>query len=138
MLASKYHTAGHLVSSVVEEIAPSLKATKCHAFPGEAYVEFPQVSPVPDALSIQNRLSEIQKLGAETKTFDISAEDFEKIFYRLPYNIPGRQTFRVLQIGEYPPVPCGGTHVKNTSEIGDITIKVNSRKGTIKVSYSLA
>ncbi|MDR2074873.1 MAG: hypothetical protein LBP31_01475 [Holosporales bacterium] len=137
MLASKYHTAGHLVSGVVEEIAPSLKATKCHAFPGEAYVEFPQASPVPEVSTLQNRLSEIQKSGAETKIFDISAEDFEKRFYKLPYDIPGRQTLRALQIGEYPPVPCGGTHIKNVSEIENIIVKVNSRKGSIKVSYSL-
>jgi alanyl-tRNA synthetase len=137
MLNAKYHTAGHLVSSVVEEMNSSLKATKCHAFPGEAYVEFPQASAEPDVAIIQNRLSEVLKIGAETKIFDISAEDFEKSFYKLPYDIPDRQTFRVLQIGIYPPVPCGGTHVKNISEVEDITVRVNSRKGVIKVSYSL-
>jgi alanyl-tRNA synthetase len=137
MMNARYHTAGHLVSSIVEEVVPHLKATKCHAFPGEAYVEFPQGSEEPNADVVQSKLLAILKTGAETKIFDISAEDFEKTFYKLPYDIPGRETFRVLQIGQYPPVPCGGTHIGNVSEIGDITIKVNSRKGTIKVSYSL-
>jgi alanyl-tRNA synthetase len=137
MLNARYHTAGHLVSNIVEEVEPSLKAVKCHAFPKESYVEFPLVATVPDSSVVQNRLIEVIKGGIETKIFDISAEDFERSFYKLPYDIPGREAFRVMQIGTYPPVPCGGTHLKNISEVGNINVKIASKKGIVRVSYLL-
>jgi len=31
--------------------------------------------------------------------------------------------FRWCQIGNYIPIPCGGVHVKNTKEIGELVLK---------------
>ena len=39
-LNTRYHTAGHLIANVAEEIAPELLPTKGHQFPESAYIEF--------------------------------------------------------------------------------------------------
>jgi alanyl-tRNA synthetase len=140
VLHARHHTAGHLISNVVEKLDPSLKAVKCHAFPQESYVEFlaGTSATAPNATLLQARVSEVIAIGRETKVFDISAEDFERSFYRLPYDIPGKGSLRVVQIGEYSPVPCGGTHLRNIAEIGSVTIgKTVVKKGIARVSYAL-
>ncbi|MBN8827739.1 MAG: hypothetical protein J0H68_03420 [Sphingobacteriia bacterium] len=40
---AKYHTIGHLIGNLVEEINPEIKAIKGHQFPNEAYVEFSNI-----------------------------------------------------------------------------------------------
>jgi alanyl-tRNA synthetase len=48
------------------------------------------------------------------------------------------EPFRVLQIGDYKPVPCGGTHLSNANEIGSILIKkVKTKDGVLKISYEI-
>ncbi len=43
-----------------------------------------------------------------------------------------------LQIGNYTPVPCGGTHINNIVEIGEFVIRKASQKdGRLKISYAL-
>ncbi len=36
MINARYHTAGHLLGNIVEELYPNLKARKGHSFPHEA------------------------------------------------------------------------------------------------------
>jgi len=39
------------------------------------------------------------------------------------YEDKKRKGFRWCQVGDYLPIPCGGLHVKNTKEIGEIIVK---------------
>jgi Ser-tRNA(Ala) deacylase AlaX len=45
--------------------------------------------------------------------------------------------FRLCQIGNYISIPCGGVHVKNTKEIGELVLKeiveIGRQKLTMKV-----
>jgi alanyl-tRNA synthetase len=46
--------------------------------------------------------------------------------------------FYVLPIGDFKPVPCGGTHLSNTNEIGGVTIrKTKTKDGILKVPYEI-
>ncbi len=61
-----------------------------------------------------------------------------EIFHDLPYTIPQDKKFRTIKIGEFQEVSCGGTHVKNLSEPGAVTLaKVKSKGNNSKVSYLL-
>jgi alanyl-tRNA synthetase len=138
LLNARYHTAGHLLASIIENIYPDLTPTKCHAFPGESYVEFQCGSTIYDLEKVQQRLNDDIRMGLTTKIFEINRDLFEKKYYPLPYAIGDDKDFRVLQIGDYKPIPCGGTHLINTQEIGIATIKKSKIKNNIlKVSYEL-
>lgn len=51
---------------------------------------------------------------------------------------PGVDQVRVIQIDKYTGCGCGGTHLKNTNEIGEIKIKkITSKKGLTKIMYSI-
>ncbi|MDR1233750.1 MAG: hypothetical protein LBJ92_01185 [Holosporales bacterium] len=137
ILNAKHHTAGHLLAGCLECAHPQLTATKCHAFPNEAYVEFKGAVDL-QPQSIQELVNQSIKQEIQTKVFEIDLASFENKYYRLPYTVPSNKPFQVLQIGDYKPVPCGGTHLSNTSEIGSILIKkVKTKDGVLKVSYEV-
>ncbi|MDR1208679.1 MAG: alanyl-tRNA editing protein [Holosporales bacterium] len=137
LLNAKYHTAGHLVAGCLENAHPQMIATKCHAFPGEAYVEFQGASDLQLQL-IQELANQSIQQKIPTKVFEIDLSSFENKYYKLPYPVPTNKPFRVLQIGDYKPVPCGGTHLSNTDEIGSILIKkMKTKAGVLKISYEI-
>jgi alanyl-tRNA synthetase len=138
LLNARYHTAGHLLANIIENIYQNLTPKKCHAFPGESYVEFQCDGTTYDFEAVQQRLNDDISTGSTTKIFEINRDLFEKKYYKLPYAIGDDKDFRVLQIGNYKPIPCGGTHLKNTQEIGIATIKKSKVKNNVlKVSYEL-
>ena len=137
LLNSRYHTSAHLLGNVVEVLYPSLKAIKGHSFPGEAYVEFQGNSEI-DLSNLEEALNLAIKENHQTKIFAINPISFEKQFYKLPYAIPGNKDFRVMQIGGFLPVPCGGTHLRVTSEIGKIEItKIKAKNDITRISYGV-
>ncbi len=137
LLNTKYHTAGHLLGNVVEDLYPGLKAVKGHSFPKEAYVEFQGSSPI-DLLQIINALQTVIENNVSLQSFDIIAKSFEEEFYKLPYSVPDHKAFRAIRIGYYPPIPCGGTHVSSSGEIEGIQVgKLKEKNGIIRVSYEV-
>lgn len=136
ILNSRYHTAAHLLGNAVEKIAP-LKAIKGHSFPKEAYVEFQgEGLPDIDALKLELQNAILNKIA--TKIFETDQESFEREYYKLPYEIPANKKFRVMRIGDYLPVPCGGTHLASCDELVEIEIgKIKSKNQTVRVSYEL-
>jgi alanyl-tRNA synthetase len=121
-LNATYHTAGHLIASVVEDKFPEFHALAGHQWPGEARVEFE--GNVEDYSNVQNVLDdELRKKIADAVSVKIIGD---------PY------TSRSIQIGDYSPIPCGGTHVANLSEIGMITIDgVRKKSGKLRISYGV-
>ncbi|MDR1590472.1 MAG: alanyl-tRNA editing protein [Puniceicoccales bacterium] len=138
LLNARYHTTGHLLANIIENIYASLTPTKCHAFPGESYVEFQCDSTTYDLEGVRKRLDDDIHTGLATKIFEINRNLFEKKYYKLPCAVDDDKDFRVLQIADYKPIPCGGTHLNNTQEIGSAIIKKSKIKNNIlKVSYEV-
>ena len=140
LLNTRYHTAGHLLASVAESLFPEIRAIKGHQFPNEAYVEFKGI-PKNDDFLVEQLYSELKNLtasGSEVQTFYLNTEELGELVELLPYQLLERQDIRVCKIGEFAPVPCGGTHVRNLNEIGEIIItKYKSKKGKMKISYEV-
>jgi alanyl-tRNA synthetase len=137
LINARYHTAGHLLSNIVEILNPKLKAIKGHSFPLEAYVEF-QGNEAIDVGVLQNTINEAIARDDKTIIFEINPLGFEKQFYKLPYSIPDNKNFRVMQIGDMPPVPCGGTHLSSIGEIGLIKInKIKNKNSILRISYEV-
>ena len=137
LINARYHTAGHLLSNIVEILNPKLKAMKGHSFPLEAYVEF-QGDEAIDVGVLQNTINEAIARNDKTTIFEIDPKAFEKQFYKLPYTIPDNKNFRVMQICDMPPVPCGGTHLSSIGEIGLMKInKIKNKNGILRISYEV-
>jgi len=118
-----FHTAGHLIANVFPELWPGSVAKYGHQWPGEARVEFEGG----DTLS-----------GNKQFIMDCLTEQLaENIRNDLPVNIVGDPFVdRLIQIGDFDPTPCGGTHVAGLGEIAEIRIKnMKVRKGILRISY---
>ena len=137
ILNARYHTTSHFLANIVQRLYPDLIATKGHAFPGEAYVEFQGSGQVVADVLRAEMQGEIDT-AYDLSIFDSTLEEFEQKFYKLPYEIPGGKAFRVMRIGDFPPIPCGGTHLKNTNEIGKFIIrKIKPGDNSTKIQFSL-
>lgn len=121
---ARYHSGGHLIAALVENRFPILTAVAGHHWPGEARVEFKASTAAPSAAAIGDGLAD------DLKAAVVSAA---------PTNIVGDPyTERSIQLGSYPAVPCGGTHVADLSELGGIeVVKVRLKSGKIRVSYQM-
>jgi Ser-tRNA(Ala) deacylase AlaX len=119
-LNAAYHTAGHLIGAVVEAYG-GLRAVAGHQWPGEARVEF------------EGPEGDLQRLKADLQTdIENALRTCSKVTAEAGAN------GRAIRIGLWPPIPCGGTHVRDLSEIGPIDIGAVRRKGPrTRVSYSL-
>ena len=125
---ARLHSSGHLIASLVEEMRPGLKAVQGHHFPGESRVEFAKDKDLKE-----------EDIKLDTFASDLSNALYTAIQNSLPLNMKMDEESRAVAFGDYPPVPCGGTHLSNTQEIEGVTIKsVQTKKGKIRVSYSVA
>jgi alanyl-tRNA synthetase len=137
LLNARYHSAGHLLGNVVEELSCCLLAQKCCTFPEEAYIEF-SGSEMPNEKSLQKSLQNAIAKNLPIKIFETDHKQFKSIYYKLQYKIPENKKFRVMQIGNYPPIPCGGTHVASISEIKEIVLKKMKQKDDLlKISFGV-
>lgn len=119
-LNAAFHTAGHLVASVVETLYPGLRAISGHQWPGEARVEFEGLVPT-DQISLSAINS---RLGTD-------------ILKKLPVRVDGNPfADRAIKIGTYAPISCGGTHVLHLGQVGATLVKsVKAKSGRIRISY---
>lgn len=137
ILNARYHTAAHLLGNIVEKMYPNLKAIKGHSFPSEAYVGFNGDDAI-NLSELQDVVNKAVKAKHIVTSFDISAAKFEQDYYKLPYDIPNKENFRAIKIGCMKPVPCGGTHVSSTHEIGSIILKkAKYKQQNISISYEV-
>ncbi len=137
ILNARYHTAAHLLSNVVEDLYHTIKAVKGHSFPKEAYVEFVGANEL-EVTIINQALRVARENKLTTRVFTMSPINFADKFYKLPYEIPENKDFRIMQIDNYLPIPCGGTHVKTIEEIGEILIrKITYKNDRIKIGYDI-
>ena len=106
-LATLYHSAGHLVIHVVQKLS-HLPLRLEHHRPSEAQMEFLDENSVLDSRDVVSQLN--QQLA-------------DAIALDLPVRIVGDPFIdRAIQIGDYEPLRCGGTHVGLLSELQTVEI----------------
>ncbi|WP_033137374.1 hypothetical protein, partial [Aeromonas finlandensis] len=119
-LHSAWHTAGHLVAAVVEHLYPGLIAVAGHQWPGEGRVEFQTKAEtvVPDASRINNQLADDINAGLMVHMSVMENE------------------IRTIQIGDYPKVPCGGTHLKSLEKFKQVIVtSIKKKCDKVRVSF---
>lgn len=127
LLYSRLHSAGHLIEDAVSQIFPSLKGIRSNHFPnGQAFVVFTGIDNPSD---IQNSKEKISNLVNELAKRNLAIK------------VENDNQIRTVKIGDFSPHPCGGTHVKGTSEIGEIVIrnikKDKDNKSNLRIGYDI-
>jgi len=120
---SAWHTAGHLIAALVERRWPELRAASGHHWEGEARVDFsPGDARLADAVA-----KELPGLLTEA------------IEAQLPVKVVGDPFIsRAVVIGNFSPLPCGGTHIEHTGRLPRVDIaRVRVKDGKLRVSYAL-
>ncbi len=131
-LFMRYHTAAHVISSVIH------KATGAFITGNKIDVQRTRIDfnlPEFDREKIkewEKTANEIINAGHEVKTYILPRDkafeipDLVKLKKLLPESI---KDVRIVDIGEIDVQACGGTHVKNINEIGGIEIIKIENKG---------
>jgi Ser-tRNA(Ala) deacylase AlaX len=139
---AKLHTAGHLISGLVDSQRGSLRASKGFHFEEGPYVEF-EGEPEGDAnaflVDLQAKIDLLIAEAPEVVGALVGFDELKKRCWNTPANLPSDKALRTITIQSLDPVPCGGTHVRCLSELGSVTlVKLKKRKGFTKVSYRVS
>ncbi|MFT2110832.1 alanine--tRNA ligase-related protein [Marinomonas sp. 2405UD68-3] len=142
LLNAKLHTAGHLLSHIFEELDHNLSPAKGHHYPDDAYIELIESERTHDTFSAElinlkiNTL--VNKSPRKILSFELNLSEVQSLRPQLSTFIPQSTLMRMIAIDGFTPVPCGGTHISNTTELKGLQVtRIKRKKDRIKVSYSI-
>jgi len=139
----RMHSSQHLLSGVVWNLY------KARTMGNQIHEDFSRVDFAPanfteaDLHRIQGECNRIISEMTPISIYEEGRSELEAkiaeeraVLSMIPASI---RKLRVIQIGDYDLCPCGGTHLRNTSEIGEIQITERKSKGrdTDRVAYKL-
>ena len=148
-LHARVHSAGHLIDQAMHRVGIDYPAGKGYHFADGPYVEYvgkidkaefeaivAKLQAAMDSLIAENIPTEVKMvLPSEAAGFCLDAESNAATFAKLPPEDP----VRMVLVGGDKGCPCGGTHVKATSELGKVVIKgLRVKKGQTRVTYNVA
>ncbi len=140
IINAKAHTAGHLLDAISRTVAPEIIGKKGYHFSDGPYVEFEgalKIQPEIFTDKVNSLLMESIKEELPIEVLNADSELLKTLKLPVDFKIPEGKKCRFVQIGKFPPVPCGGTHLKNLFELKGIAIKKvhPPKKGLTKISY---
>lgn len=133
------HTAGHVLHDGLMHLPHPQDLFPLKGNHKKLYVDY-SGSPLPSLLAVEleQQCNQIIASGYETEIREVSLEELQRICDYVPANLPTDKPLRVLKIGPHSPMPCGGTHVRNTAEIGPMKILgIYLKKGVNHIKYQL-
>lgn len=138
---SRLHSAGHVVDMAIAALGWTWVPGKGYHFPDGPYVEYrgsldgrgaDEV-----AAEIEAEARRITTEGCPVTLRFVRADSGDAALRFMPPGMAGDDEIRVVEYGSFA-VPCGGTHVKNLSDVDGLTIrKVREKSGVVRVSYAL-
>jgi misacylated tRNA(Ala) deacylase len=131
----RMHTALHLVTVVLP-----YPITGAAVGEDKGRVDF-NLPDVPDAAEIESKLNDLVKAAHPVTAEWITDAELEAnpgLIKSMNVKPPmGQGRVRLVRIGDIDLQPCGGTHVKNTSEIGPLRLGKIEKKGAINRRVSV-
>lgn len=138
-LNSRLHSAGHTIDMAVRKMNLHWHPEKGAHYPYMAFVEYS--GEIPEAQRdhlkdmLEDTVNQLVKKGSLNSIAFLTPEEMAERGAVLPQEIPANKPARAVIYDDFV-VPCGGTHVDNINQIGDISItKLKKKDGHIRVSY---
>jgi len=131
----RYHTALHVLAKVLyDEFGAEVSGNQIYA--NRARLDFAIDSLTPEHVSVTlDKAHQIIETSRPVKIFFISREKAETVLdptkTRLDLIPKSVKELRIVEIEGLDTDACAGTHVKNTSEIGQITVTKTLSKGKL-------
>lgn len=139
---ARVHTAGHLIAGIVDARRGPLRSVKGFHFSQGPYVEFEGTSDEATSTLLAALQAEVDAFiegGAPVVAELVSYEELERRCWTVPSYLPRDKPLRTVTIAGLDAVPCGGTHVASTAELGAVSlVKLKRRKGNTKISYRVS
>lgn len=141
-LHARIHSAGHLVDKAIKELKLGWVPGKGYHFPNGPYDEYEGSLENMDKekvkTGIERLCNQYIERGGKTEVLFMEREEMEKVCHYIP-DFPeekGKRARIVVHDGYY--MPCGGTPVKDISEVGHMTIRKVKQEGkNIRIGYDV-
>ena len=136
----RFHTAQHVLSRFLQ-LKYDLETVGNMITPGESRADYSPIEHIDEAmkLEIENGVNELLLQNMEVTITFMPREEAISFLSKKGYQtrylemVPSSvKIFRVLLIDDYDAASCAGTHVANTSEIGEIQIAKTKNVGSGK------
>jgi len=124
-LISRRHSAAHLLDHCLSTITKELVQTTDSWLGDESYVGYRGTLPNPQLLNnVENMARQMISNGAQITIRFLKSDEANEFknapnFERLPH----LSELRIVTITGCVPIPCGGTHVSNISQIGEFSLQ---------------
>lgn len=137
---TRLHSGGHLLDMAISNMHPSWVPAKGAHYPHMSFVEYNSLQDLPseDAKDkITEKVDDLMQQSFVNSVRLVDRSELDQLCRHVPAHIPSNKPTRVVLYGDFG-VPCGGTHVSSSQEIGKLeVIKVKTKKGITKVSYRI-
>lgn len=134
----RVHSAGHIVHEAVKLVAAHLTPIKGE-HGNNPYIEYEGSLTIDKKFLIEKEANSIIEKNVSLKTELVSLEELMKRAPWVPPHLPKNKPLRILTVGDFPPIPDGGTQVGKSGEVGAITItEIVHADNHVRVHYAVA
>ncbi len=122
----RLHTAGHIVDyAVLMEVGGGLLSSKAFHGPPESFVEYMGRMQNLSPSELERISNEVVRQARRVYPVWVDRKELQYTVRGAPNvaRLPELQTYRIIVIDGVNAIPCGGTHVAETSEVGRIVVK---------------
>lgn len=123
-LVMRRHTAAHLLDHCLATVTSKRVETTDSWLDEPCYVGYAGNAPDSGTLAqVQDLAQRMISEGASVRIDFLSPDQGKSLLQNAPNfeRLPDLQEIRTVTIGGCAPIPCGGTHVSNISEIGKLS-----------------
>jgi alanyl-tRNA synthetase len=133
----KRHSAAHLIDHCLAQTTGATVHTTDSWLGEDSYVGYTGQPPRSSILNdVKNYANQMISTGAPITISYLSRENAATLQNAPNYErLPDLQEIRIVQIDGCAPIPCGGTHVSNVSQIGQLSLLAAVR--TSKLGFRL-
>ncbi len=122
----RLHTAGHILDAAVSpHYGRVVRTLGAMHGPPDPHVDYGAETPPPDLIpSIEERANDIVSADLRVRVTFVAREETAGAIRWAPNleRLPPSRVYRVVEIGGVNAVPCTGTHVARTGEVGRIRV----------------
>lgn len=109
------HTAQHVLSAALLKVDPSYETRSVSMRGPDCTIDFAGTADLAALLAVETEANRAARRALAVMTFEVPDSRLGEFRLRRPAKVSGQ--VRLVAIGDYDLVACGGTHVKNSAEV---------------------